>query len=107
MWDFLKSNSPDSSLRVNMLLITVPVSAILWMVAFHIFYLTIVPEQVTVMGHSDIKYIYRELPWLALSGFVGAIITTLVTLWVGKKINKEAENETPKPGDPPQPNKNT
>lgn len=112
MWGFLKSNTPDSSLRVNMLIITIPIGFILGSVAAFILHRTFVPLETTIIVNPlikhtyTIKYVFAELPWLALGGFVGTIIAALVTLWFGKKINKDAENQTPKPGDPAQPNIN-
>jgi len=69
-------------------------------------YRTVSPVEITYVSKNDLKYVYAELPWLALSGFVGAVIAALFSLWYGKKINKEVENETPKPGEPAQPGKN-
>lgn len=105
MWGFLKADSPDSSLRVNMFIITVPIGMILFSVFFYIMYRTLTPTEIIVTKESS-KYIYEAIPWMALGGFVGAILATLVTVWYGKKLNKDAENETLKVRDPAQPNSN-
>ena len=95
MWNFLKSNSSESSLRVNMFIITVPIGMILFSVFFYIMHRTIVPTEIHVTKEYS-KYIYEVIPWVSLGAFVGAILAALMTIWYGKKMNKEIENELPK-----------
>ena len=104
--NFFKSNTDESSLRLNMFMIAAPIGIVLWAVAFFIVYKTVVPIEVVVNGHVSVKYTFQEIPWSALALFISGIVAALVTLWYGKKINKDAENETPAPGEPAQPNKN-
>jgi hypothetical protein len=110
MWAWIKSllgsNTPDSSLRFNLLLVTIPIAIILASVAFFIFYRTVVPIEVTFVSKTTLKYVYADIPWAAIGAFVALLITSYFTLVYGKKINKDAENQTPKPGDPAQPNIN-
>ena len=103
--NFFRADSPESSLRLNMLLVVIPISLILFSVAFFIFYRTLVPVEV-VNSAAGLKHTYSEIPWAYMGGFVVAILTGLYSIWYGKKINKEAENETPRRFDPAQLNAN-
>jgi hypothetical protein len=92
MWKFLKSNRTESSFRVWGTWITAPVGAILWAVVFHIVWMTLHPYEIFMLGNPPVPTLIKnEIPWLSLVAFIGGIITALISLWYGKKINKDAE----------------
>lgn len=88
--NFFKNNTDESSLRLYMEQITLPVSLILFAVFLFIIHRTFVPVKIINTGHV-LEYVYSPIPWGELTLFVGGVIAAAITIWVGKKMNKEAE----------------
>jgi hypothetical protein len=104
--NFFKSNTDESSLRLNMFMIVLPIGFILWAVALHIAYRTFIPvEQVYDPKLHSVKSTYAVIEWLSIATFIAGVLGALYSIWYGKKINKDAEknnqadnnNETSKP----------
>lgn len=79
---YLSQTGERSSLRLNMLLATVVFLPSVLAIAFNIVWVTI------KCG--------RDPSWEAISLFVAACAAYFGAIWLGKKVNKDAE-ETPKP----------
>ena len=107
MWNFLKSDTPDSSLRVNMFMASIAVSFILFNIGVIMLAYAFIPTEVTYNPKlNHLVYVFRSVDFIQIGTGVGLILAGLFSLWYGKKLNKNAENETPKAGDPAQPNPN-
>jgi len=90
MWKFLRSDRPESSLRVNLFIITVPVGGLIGAVAFHIIWRTLFPVFLSYQGSLQIVTTL-EISWSALGLFIGAVLAGYFTLLYGKKLNKDSE----------------
>jgi hypothetical protein len=62
--------------------------------AFHIFYITLYPVVTIWLGPHNIKYEVREVKWVDVAVFVTALGAFMFQLWYGKKVNKDAENNS-------------
>ena len=105
MWPVLKSNTPESSNRLNMLLVVAPISFTLLTIGIYILHRTFLPIKIEITRSSS-TYTYEVIPWVAIGGAISVILAALFSIWFGKKLNKDAENQTPKEGNPAQPNAN-
>ena len=89
-WNFLRSDRPESSLRVNLFIITLPIGGTIGAIAFHIIWRTVFTVFLSYQGSMQIVT-QLEISWSALGLFIGAVLAGYFTLLYGKKINKDAE----------------
>lgn len=102
VWNFLKEKTSESTTRVILFLVSIPVATMLYMVSFYIFWFTIHPTEIFYMGLTQTPTVVQHsIDWVNISAFVAAVLTGFLALLWGKKMNKDAENR--EPPNPPTP----
>ena len=94
--NYLNGTKPESSLRLNLFLVTVPSAITVLTLGIHILWITIHP--VYVVRITPLVYITRDIHWGEMAAFIGAFGIFIFQLWYGKKINKDSENDSPVDG---------
>jgi len=94
---YLSNNKPDSSLRLNLLIITIPTAILLLTLTVHIIWVTFNPVYIIGVSGGKTEYITREIHWMEIATFVGALGVFVFQLWYGKKLNKDSENNAEAP----------
>lgn len=93
--DYLNGSKPESSLRLNLFIVTIPTALVVLALAFHIIWITLFPVYIIGVYNNKLEYIIREVKWIEVAGFVTAFGIFVFQLWYGKKLNKDSENNTP------------
>ena len=93
--DYLNGSKPESSLRLNLFIVTVPTALVILTLAFHITWITLFPVYIIGAYNGKLEYITRSISWVEIAAFVTAFGIFVFQLWYGKKLNKDAENKTP------------
>ena len=91
MWNFLKENRVESSHRLNLLIITIPLALILLAVVFHIIWCTVVPIHIITEKGQIPQTKHHDIDWSGLGIFMSAMLGGYLGLLYGKSLNKAQE----------------